>query len=329
MKWYSLLLIVFLLAGCADNEDNSPFANILAKPPYSPISDSIRKTPDRDDLYFRRAVLLNRNNLPEPALADFRKAWSLNHEETYAVGVANILLEKRPDSAAVFLQEAIKELPQSIFLHIMLARSYDAQHETAKALAVCDEILRTDSNQVNTLVLKAELLEKTNNVPAMIAALEKASKLVPGNIQLSNKLMYQYAETKNPKALSLADSVIKKDSQQLFADPYYVKGLYYSNVNNKAEALRLFNQTIQHDQRYLNAYIEKGKILLDQKKTAEALSTFQLAITVNPAFADAWYWVGQCQEKTGQLTEAKLSYEKAYSLDKTFTEAKEAFEKMR
>lgn len=330
MKWYPILLLVLFAAGCAGTgEENSPFAEILAKPPYSSITDSIRKDPERDDLYFRRAVLLNRNNLPEPALADFRKAWSLNKEEPYAIGIGNTLLEKRPDSAGVFLEKAVQELPQSIFLHILLARSYDAQQLTDKAIAVCDEVLSKDSNQVNTLVLKSELLEKKNDIPGMTAALKKAYQLVPGNVQLGNKLMYQYAETKNPAALALADSMIKRDSQRLHADPFYVKGLYYSNINDKVNAIRLFDQTIQRDHRYLNAYIEKGKILLDQKKTADALKTFQLANTVNPAFADAWYWIGQCQETMGQKEEAKLSYEKAYSLDKTFTEAKEAAEKIK
>ncbi|RYG46847.1 MAG: tetratricopeptide repeat protein, partial [Chitinophagaceae bacterium] len=271
---------------------------------------------------------LNKNDLPEPALADFRKAWSLRKEESYGVGIANILLDKRPDSAAAFLQEAVRELPGSIYLRLLLARSYDAQQQTDKAINVCDEILLTDSNQVNVLVLKADLLEKKNDLPGMISVLQKAYRLVPGNLQLGNKLMYQYAETKNPAALSLADSLIRKDSLRMHADPYYVKGLYYSNINDKVNAIRLFDQTIQRDHRYLNAYIEKGKILLDQKKTADALKTFQLAITVNPAFADAWYWFGQCQEALGQNADATLSYEKAYSLDKTFIEAKEAAERI-
>lgn len=327
MKWYSFLLIMIVATGCAGSgEDDSPFTEILTNPPYSAITDSIAKEKNRDDLYFRRAVLLNRNNLPEPALADFRKAWSLNQEESYAIGVGNILLEKQPDSATVFLKQAVHQLPQSIFLHLLLARSYDAQQQTDQAIAVCDEILLKDSNQVNTLVLKADLLEKKNDIPGMTAALQKAHRLVPGNVLLGNKLAYQYAEAKNPAALALADSMIKRDSQQMHADPFYVKGMYYSNINDQANALRLFDQTIQRDHRYLNAYIEKGKVLLDQKKTADAIKTFQLAITVNPAFADAWYWVGRCQETLGQKEEAKLSYEKAYSLDKTFTEAKEAAE---
>ena len=80
---------------------------------------------------------------------------------------------------------------------------------------------------------------------------------------------------------------------------------------------------------YLNAYIEKGKVLLDQKKVDDALKTFQLANTISPAFPDAYYWIGRCQEEMGKKQDAKLSYEKAYGLDKTFTEAKEAAENIK
>ena len=115
---------------------------------------------------------------------------------------------------------------------------------------------------------------------------------------------------------------------KLHADPYYVKGDYYANINDKAKAIQFFNETIRHDYNYLNAYIEKGKILLDQKKIAEAMKVFKLTNTISPAFPDAYYWMGVCQEALGQKEDAKLSYEKAFSLDKTFTEAKDAADKI-
>ena len=329
MKLYIFLVLMFLFAACNNNNSSSPYDEILAQPLFSSITDSIKKEPGRDDLYFRRAVLLNKNNLPEPALADFRKAWSLAKEEVYAVGVSNILLEKKPDTAVVFLNEAIKEIPNSLFLQISLARSYDVLNKTDDALKVCKTILEKEPAQVNALLLKADLLEKKGDTTGMISSLEKAYSIIPFNREISNKLAYQYAESKNVKAIQIADSLISKDSLNIHAEPYYVKGMYYSNINNKAKAIQLFDATIKTDHRFLNAYIEKGKILFDQKKTNDALKTFQLANTITPSFPDAWYWIGRCQEILGDKAEAKKSYEKAYELDNTFTEAKEAAEKIK
>ena len=327
MKTSLILILSFLIWGCNSNKDtSSPYAEILSQPPFASITDSIRKEPGRDDLYFRRAILLNKNNLPEPALADFKKAWSIAPAETYAVCVSNILLEKKPDSAILFLRKAIEEIPNSIFIQLSLARAYDAQGKTDEALAACNDLLDNEPGQVNALMLKSDLLLKKEDTTGAIAAMEKAYSAVPSNREISNKLAYQYAESKNSKALAIADSLISKDSLKFFAEPYYVKGMYYSNMNDREKAIQQFDATIKQDHRFLNAYIEKGKILLDQKKTTAALKTFELANTITPSFPDAWYWMGRCLEILGQKEEAKLNYEKAYGLDKTFTEAKEAAE---
>jgi len=312
------------LTGCSNNDDSSPFSALLNQPPFASLTDSIKKEPKKDELYFHRAILLNRNNFPEPALADFRKAWSLNKLEAYAVGTSNLLIEKNTNEAISFIQTALKDLPQSILLKLTLARSFDKEDKTTEALAVCDDILKQQPDQVNTLMLQAELWEKKGDSLATVASLEKAHALVPSNLDLSYKLIYQYAENKNAKVIALTDSLIAMDSLKLHADPYYVRGVYYSNTGEQAKAIQWFDQTLKLDYNYKNAYIEKGKILLTQKKIADALKTFQLANTLDPAFPDAWYWIGRCQEAMNNKEEAKLDYEKAYGLDKTYTEAKEA-----
>jgi tetratricopeptide (TPR) repeat protein len=322
------LLLFLSLGGCNNKEGALPFGEILTQPPFATLTDSIQRQPSNDELYFRRAVLLNKNNFPEPALADFQKAWSIKKAEQYAFGIANIWLEKKPDTAIVFLNEALQQLPESYLLRMTLARSYDAFNRTDDALKTCNEILQKQPALPEVLLLQSELLEKKGDKQNSILSLEKAYALAPANLEIAFKLSYAYAEDKNNKAIALSDTLIKKDSLKLHADPYYVKGLYFSNTSDKAKAIQLFDETIRHDINYLNAYIEKGKILIGQKKTADALKVFQLVNRIKPAFPDAYYWIGVCQEALGQKEDAKLSYEKAYSLDKTFNEAKEAADKL-
>jgi len=322
-----LISVIVLLASCGNDSNKSPYSEILAQQPYVVLTDSIKDQPKNDDLYFRRAVLLNRNNFPEPALADFRSAWSIRRYEKYAFGISNILKDKNPDSAVIFLNQALRELPHSYLLRITLARSYDASNKTIDALKMCTQLLSTYPNSTEVLLLQSELLEKRGDTLRSVAPLERALAVAP-RFDIALRLAYKYAETKNPKVLELCDSLIKMDSMGLHADPYYIKGDYYSNIGDNAKAIKLFDETIRHSYNYLNAYIEKGKILLDQKKINEAFKTFQLCNTIDPAFPDAYYYIGKCQETRGQKQDAKLSYQKAYSLDKTFSEAKEAADKL-
>ncbi|HND96159.1 MAG TPA: hypothetical protein PLH49_10375, partial [Chitinophagaceae bacterium] len=110
----SLLFLLAIISSCNDNSSpQSPYADLLSQPPFSGLTDSIQDEPNMDLLYFKRAVLLNTNNYLEPALADFQKAWLLKKDERYAMGISNLLLESKPDSALVFLADALKILPNS------------------------------------------------------------------------------------------------------------------------------------------------------------------------------------------------------------------------
>jgi tetratricopeptide (TPR) repeat protein len=329
-KILSLLVIVMILvSSCNDKESASPFDKVLTQPPYADLTDSIKNEPRRDDLYFRRGVLLNSNDLTEPALADFKKAWSLMKNEKYAFGLGNLLLDKKPDSAIIFLNDALKELPESFLLQLTLARSYNKVNKTDEALKICNTILEKNTMQVDVMKMKAELLNKKGNPAESISILEKAYSITPYDIELNYELAYKYAENKNPKVISLCDSLIKVDTLQIHAEPFYYKGIYFSNTGDKAKALTLFDEAITYDKYYMNAFIEKGRILYEQKKYTDAYNVFELANTLSNTFPDAYYWMGKCQEALGQKEEAKLNYQRAYSLDKTFIEAKEAIDSIK
>lgn len=327
-RFFPLLIAIILLPGCSNNHPVSGFGELLSQPPFAILSDSIKKEPLRDDLYFNRAVLLNKNNFPEPALEDFKKAWSLKKDERYALGISTILLDKNPDSAILFISSALKELPESFLLQLSLARNYDAQNRTDEALQTCNEMLQKNPEQADVLKLKAALLNKKGNAEECIAVLLKVYNLTPFDAELNYMLALKLAETKNSRVLSLTDSLIKADSMGSHAEPYYYKGIYFSNLGDKEKALINFDQAIKHDYHFLESYIEKGSVLYDEKKYADALKVFNLALTISPKYADAYYWVGKCQEAMGQPEDARLNYQKAFALDKTITEAKDAADRL-
>lgn len=319
---------LILLSGCNDKNTTTAFDDILNNPPFKGLTDSIKLEPENDALYFRRAVLLNSNNLPEPSLLDFEKAWSLKKEEQYALGISALLLEKKPDSAILFLNQALKDIPNSLLLNLTLARAYNEQHQPDNALRICDDILNSNPEQVDVLKMKADLLIKKGKEAEATAILEKAYHLTPFDVELNYFLALHYAETKNPKVLILCDSLIRADSLGQRAEPYYYKGIYFDKMNDKAKAISLFDEAIRHDYNYLDSYIEKGSLLYELKRYPEALKTLNLLLNVSPDYADTYYWIAKCQEAMGQKEEALLNYQRAYGLDKEMTEAKEAADRL-
>jgi tetratricopeptide (TPR) repeat protein len=328
-KYAAIIICLSISLGCTNDESITPYDEVFKQPAFSGISDSIRQSPKDANLYFRRAVLLNRNNFPEPALVDFEKAWSLQKDERYAFAISNLWLEKKPDSAIVFLNKALSELPESFLLRLSLARSYSALNRIDDAIRICDEILQRNPQQVDVLKMKADLLDKKGRSPESISLLEKAYRLTPFDIELNYMLALKYAEGGNARVLALCDSLIQMDTEGIHAEPYYYKGIYYSVINNKTKALEQFNEAIKHDYYFLDAYIEKGRVYYDQKKMMDAYKTFNLAMSISPKYADAYYWMAKAQESMGQKEEARLNYQRAFGLDKSIIEAKEGADRLK
>jgi tetratricopeptide (TPR) repeat protein len=173
-------------------------------------------------------------------------------------------------------------------------------------------------------MLKSELLKQQNKNNESLAIIEKAYLYAPGDVDLVHQLAFEYAEAKNSRVLSLADSLIKADVEKRHAEPYYFKGLYFENTRNYKEAIKYFDLAIQHDFNFLDAYMDKGQTYYDQKKYADALKTFQLTTTVFPSQSLPYFWLAKTHQALGNKTEARLNYQRAYGLDKTFAEAKDS-----
>jgi tetratricopeptide (TPR) repeat protein len=325
MKNGIIIFLAIFFFSCGNNNTEET-DSLLKAAPYANLTDSISLQPKNADLYYRRGALLLQNDQMGLAEKDLKTAWSLSANEQYALGVVNVLRRKNVDSAIYFIDEALKKLPNSIALKISQARGYQQKGNLDKSIAICDEIINVYPGQLDALQLKAELLQAQNKNAEALATLEKAYAYGPGDAELAHSLAFAYAEGKNPKVLSLADSLIKVDVEAKHAEPYYFKGVYYANIGNNKQAVAFFDQAIQHDFYFLDAYMEKGNLYYEAKNYKDALATFELAAKVSPTFADAYYWSGKTKESMGNKSEAKLYYQRAYGLDKSMTEAKAAAE---
>lgn len=324
--------LIMGMAACNNNTDkvSNAYDELLAQMPFKLLTDSLKTYKNDAGLYFRRAVLLNEKNHYLPALHDFNTAWQLKPDTLTAYAISTLLLENKPDEAIDFLAVSEKKGVWNTGLWLNRANAYERTGNLKEALNICTRVLQADSTSTAALMYKADLLEKLNYpLTDMTPLLEKAASLNPQSKEVLVKLAYNYAELKNNKAVMIADVLIKNLASEDQADAWYIKGVYFENTGNAQAALQNFNTAIQKNYNYLNAYIEKGNIYLDTKNYAEAKKVFELLIKVSPAFPDGWYGMGQYFEKNGNKEEARLNYKKAYGLDKSFVQAKEALQRLK
>jgi len=231
------------------------------------------------------------------------------------------------------LRDSINKYPGEPRLKYNLAVIFKNAGKYKEALAILDSMniqAKDSSNRYlyfNYMFQRSELLVLTGDTVNAIKTLEQF--VMPGELtQASLNLANLYAETNNPKTIPFCDAIMKYDSATTVPELNYFKAIYYYNTGEFEKALKELDESIRKDYNFLDAYMEKGRILYNQKKYTDAIKVYNLVLSVSSTFADAYYWKGKCQEALGQKKEAKLNYQRAYGLDKTHTEAKEAAEKL-
>jgi tetratricopeptide (TPR) repeat protein len=231
-------------------------------------------------------------------------------------------------------RDSIKKYPNDTLLKYNFVLALQDAGRYKEAVNVLDSMNYTwgDSanmkNYFNYLFKRSELLMQAGDTANAIKTLE--FYVIPGELTESGKLLaFLYAESGNPKAIAICDSMNKYDEGKRDPEPDYFKGVYFSNIGDYAKALEQFNSCIKKDYTFLDAHMEKGRILYQQSKFNEAIAVYDLAIKVSSSFADAHLWKGKCQEALGQKEDAKISYQRAYAFDKTLTEAKEAADRIK
>jgi tetratricopeptide (TPR) repeat protein len=244
-------------------------------------------------------------------------------------GNNNSAKEETPSVTIAKLQQAVSVKPDSAGLRYLLMDALLKDNRFTEALTQNDTLLAVDSSNAGLWYRRGAIFLQSGDTVNAIAALKRSVEKAPMFAEPLLQLAAVYANQLKPEALTIANRIINlAEEPRVASQARFIKGLYYSNINNKEKALEAFDECIKNDYTFLEAYIEKGLLLYDQQRYAEALQVFERAIQVSNTFAEAYYQCGRCQEAIGDKAEAKLYYQKTLGLDKDFAAAKEALERM-
>ncbi|MEP6617098.1 MAG: tetratricopeptide repeat protein [Ginsengibacter sp.] len=232
--------------------------------------------------------------------------------------------EKQSESS---LKNLISAYPDSLGLREDLIEYYRYLGNYDSALEITNQAIQKDSDVAELWDIKATLHFENEDTAASIKAFEKAISIYPLPEYLIS-LGTLYAQTKNPKALMIADALILGDRAKAQKEAIFIKGLYNNYTGNPKKAILYFDSCLRIDYTYMFAYREKAIALYDLGKYDEAVQVLTRAVTVQNNFDEGYYWLGQCYEKLNRRDEAIESYHKALLYDKDFVEAREALSRL-
>lgn len=238
------------------------------------------------------------------------------------------LLPEEMPAAIQQLYTSVAQNPDSTGLRLVLVNALDSLGAYGKALVQMDSLIQKDSLNYGLWYRKALLQQTTKDTLAALQSYKYAISIYPSPDALlaaANLL----AEKKDSLALSLSNRVANlRMGRDYVAHCYFISGVYYARVENRAKAMEAFNNCLANNFNYTEAYMEKGFLLYDTKKINEALTVFQTLVTVKNTYADGYYWMAKCQETLHRPQEALINYQKALTIDPALQEAGEALKRL-
>jgi tetratricopeptide (TPR) repeat protein len=269
------------------------------------------------------------HNAHEAAAEDYKRAWELDPREETGLQYASALsLSGMAREKMNLLEDCIHRFPANAQFKRLYGENLSETGRKSEALEWFDQMVQENPGDFETWYEKGLLQLQRKDTAQAILSLKKAYELQPIHTY-ALELAHVYAETGNPATLALCDEVAAQDSAGEWVDPFFIKGIYYSNTRQYNPALIAFDSCIHRDWTFTDAYIEKGIVLFKQKNYDEALHTFHMAATVSNTNPDAYFWMGRCYEVINKKEEARINYERALALDRNFVEARAALKRLK
>ncbi len=232
------------------------------------------------------------------------------------------------DTEEQLLLATVKQFPDSIQVREELIEYYRNKGNYDSALSITNEALMRDNHSLDLWDIKGVLNYENGDTLNAIKSYETLIDIYPLPEYLIS-LGTMYAQTKNPKALLIADALVVANRAKAQREAYFIKGLYYNYLNNQVKAIRYFDSSIAVDYSYMFAYREKAIGLYGLNKFNDALKVLQRAVTIQNNFDEGYYWMGKVYEKMDSTQKAIESYQMALLYDKNFIEANEALQHLK
>ena len=218
-----------------------------------------------------------------------------------------LLVAGQMDQAELALEKSIEKDGASSFLKQELVRLYHTRGKSIEALALAEEMVLTDPDNVDNLLMLVRLKKGEDNTPEFLDLLQKIIRLAPENKESYLRLgkIYMDREAYGP-ALNLFTRMVKR-----FPD-YYVAYFYKAEallaMGKKPEATAAFNKTIELEPDLVEPRFRLIEILESQtaspKNRREIMALFDQILEIDPGNDRAAFEAALFHYKNGEHKEA-------------------------
>ena len=229
-----------------------------------------------------------------------------------------------------YLIEDVKSYPDSLKLYQTLIDTLANRKLFLDAANWADAALERDQqNSVAWLLVKGDLLRIAKDYDGAIEAYRQYLKFFPNDQQILLNLANTLAEKGDPRTLIVCKQIVEMyPTAETKINVAFIKGVFYNITGLYSAARNNLDTAIAGRYTFTEAWMERGFSFYDQKLYLDAEANYNQLVQIDASDAEAWYWLAKSQEALDKKVEATKNYERAYALDGTLKEAKDAIKRL-
>ncbi|MGL6022781.1 MAG: tetratricopeptide repeat protein [Chitinophagaceae bacterium] len=318
MKYILILWIVMMVVFISCDRSTSK-TNLEKLVFLQDINDSIKQYPHNPGFYLGRATRLVKNDYKEEALADIEKSFMLFPSAQAAFQKFNILLaQNKLKEAILWLDNSIKILPSSLYLHLTLCNTYLQEKDTLAAQQILTSIkpLIEKSKDPFDVLQSGELLLCVKDTNAALKYARKSYNMQPFNNEAGFLIAYILSMKKQKEILFFSDTLLKNYEEKVFHKIYFFNGRYYENIDQYPKAIFYYNKAIYQLWSFIEAYMRKAYCQKKLNQYREALQTLSVASRVQTPNEELMFEIADCYDHLRDTTNALEYYQHALKNNK-------------
>jgi|SRR6185312_11927276 len=290
----------------------------------------IASNPANANAYWSRGKLEVLSKSYSPALADLAKAVRLDSTKSaYYYNLADVeFLTGHTHEARDAFIASIRLDPKNTDAMLKLAELYLYVEKYEDAVTLINQALRVNPYIGKAYFLKGMIYIETHDTAKAISSIQTAIEQDPNNYDAYIQIGLLFAARGDAIALSYYDDATNIEPQN--PESYYDKGMFYQFGGDYDNAIKAYQELLQVDSTYKNAYYNLGVIYNEDKTDyTKSLGYFNQVIKYDSAHYMAYYGRANCYEMLKQYDKALVDYAHAYRINPKFKEAEKAYQSLK
>lgn len=331
----TIILIGLFFMTCQNSTDttgqktNNVNLPTTGNPAIDGLSVAISQEPNNPELYAKRADMYYQNEGYDEAIADLKKALSIdstNVEYLHLLADVHLDYYQSYDAMSTIVRAATlypKRIPTLLKLSEfqLILKQYD------KSINTINEILKLEQLNAEAYFMLGLNFKEQGNIDRAMGSFQTAVENNPDLVDAWINLGQLHAEKGSNLAKFYFDNAVKVAPENITALHAKAEFLHFSN--QRAEAIETYRKINSIDPDYSESLFNTGIIYLEMDSLVAAKTHFNMALKTSPTYIIAYYYRGLIEEMQGNTEAAKKDYQNALNFNPEFVRAQEALDRLK